>query len=156
TAYYLCENPVRRGLAARPDDYPWLWREFVEGRRHPVAQPPSAGANWETAGGGCPTTVPGLNLGERAFEVVRARAVAAGEAQTAWFERHGSTPITEVPAHWPEAYRALVARRIEAIQNNPNISLIERPEYKRRWLREPWDDQVKRALRSWLLDRLES
>ena len=47
-------------------------------------------------------------------------------------------------------------RRIDAIETNPNIALIERPEYKRRWNREPWDDQVQRALRSWLLDRLES
>ena len=22
-----------------------------------------------------------------------------------WFERHGSTPITEIPSHWPEDYR---------------------------------------------------
>ena len=33
-------------------------------------------------------------LGERAFEIDLARRVAAGEAQTAWFERHGSTPRT--------------------------------------------------------------
>ena len=48
---------------------------------------------------------PGLKLGERAFEIAMARQMAAGELQTAWFERHGSTPITEIPAHWPEAYR---------------------------------------------------
>ena len=35
-------------------------------------------------------------------------------------------------------------RRLDAIRDNPNIALIERPEYKRRWLREPWDDQVQR------------
>ena len=46
--------------------------------------------------------VPPLRLGERAFEIVLARRVAAGEEQTTWFERHGSTPITELPAHWPE------------------------------------------------------
>ena len=46
--------------------------------------------------------LPGLTLGERAFEIALARS--CGE-QTAWFERHGSTPITEIPAHWPTAYR---------------------------------------------------
>src|SRR5207249_4163407 len=81
---------------------------------------------------------PGLNLGERAFEIAMARQMAAGDLQTAWFARHGSTPITEVPAHWPEAYRALVLRRLDAIRDNPNLALIERPEYKRRWNREPW------------------
>jgi hypothetical protein len=49
-----------------------------------------------------------------------------------------------------------VQRRLDAIRDNPNIVLIERPEFKRRWLREPWNDQVQRALRGWLLDRLET
>ena len=30
-AEYVCQNPVRKGLVAKPDDYPWLWREWVEG-----------------------------------------------------------------------------------------------------------------------------
>lgn len=99
--------------------------------------------------------VPEVALGERAFEIVLARAMASGEVETKWFERHGSTPVTEVPERWPAAYRALVERRISAIATNPNIALIEKPEYKRRWAQEPWDDMEKRALRSWLLDRLE-
>jgi hypothetical protein len=100
-------------------------------------------------------TLPPLHLGERAFEIVMARKMAAGELETAWFERHGSAPLTEIPAHWPEDYREIVRRRIEAIETNPNIRLIEQPEYKRRWNTEPWESQLERALRSWLLDRLE-
>jgi hypothetical protein len=99
--------------------------------------------------------VPEVALGERAFEIVLARAMAAGEVETKWFERHGSTPVTEVPARWPAAYRDLVERRIRLIASNPNIALIEKPEYKRRWALEPWEEMEKRALRSWLLDRLE-
>ena len=98
---------------------------------------------------------PAICLGERAFEIVLARRVAAGEVETKWFERHGSAPITEIPQHWPPAYRALVQRRIETIENNANVALIEQPEYKRRWNDEPWETQQKRALRGWLLDRLE-
>jgi hypothetical protein len=30
-----------------------------------------------------------------------------------------------------------VQRRLDAIRDDPNIALIERPEYKRRWNREP-------------------
>jgi hypothetical protein len=97
-----------------------------------------------------------IRLGERAFEIVLARKVAAGEVQTAWFERHRSTPITDLPAHWPADYRALVEQRIATIEANPNIALIEQPEYKRRWNTEPWEDQEQRALRGWLLDRLET
>ncbi|MFM9960793.1 MAG: BREX-2 system adenine-specific DNA-methyltransferase PglX, partial [Planctomycetaceae bacterium] len=99
---------------------------------------------------------PPLKLGQRAFEIVLARKMAAGETQTTWFERHGSTPITELPAEWPDDYRQLVQRRIDLIASDPNIRLIEQPEYKRRWNTEPWDAQLARALREWLLDRLES
>lgn len=102
-----------------------------------------------------PSEVPEVVLGERPFEIVLARKMAAGEIETKWFERHGSTPITEIPAHWPEPYRRLVERRIQAISENPWIALIEQPEYKRRWNREPWEEQERRALRDRLLDRLE-
>jgi putative transposase len=30
---YVCRNPVRAGLVPTPEDYPWIWREWVEGRR---------------------------------------------------------------------------------------------------------------------------
>ena len=99
---------------------------------------------------------PPLVLGERAFEIVMARCMAAGELETTWFTRHGSTPITELPAHWPADYRALVERRIDLIETDRSIGLLERPAYKRRWNIESWKDQERRALRSWLLDRLES
>lgn len=99
---------------------------------------------------------PDLGLGERAFEIRLARRVAAGEVTTTWFERHGSTPITEIPARWPEDYRRIVQRRLELIETNPNIRLIEQPEYKRRWNLESWEVQQEQALRAWILDRLES
>jgi hypothetical protein len=98
----------------------------------------------------------GIELGQRAFEIVLARRMAAGEAQSKWFERHGSTPITQVPRHWPAPYRDLVERRIRRIADDANIRLIEQPEYKRRWNTEPWKEQQERALREWLLGRLES
>ena len=97
----------------------------------------------------------GIQLGDRAFEIVLARRIAAGEVQTTWFVRHGSTPITEVPAHWPDAYRDLVERRIARIKSDANIRLIEQPEYKRRWNTESWERSQQEALRQWLLARLE-
>ena len=100
-------------------------------------------------------TPPLLTLGQRAFEIVMARQMAAGELRTTWFDRHGSKPITELPDHWPEDYKRLVERRIELIEHDPYINLIERPEYKRRWNTESWEEQERRALRNWLLDRLE-
>lgn len=99
--------------------------------------------------------LPEVALGERAFEIVLARKMAAGEIETRWFERHNSAPTIVIPGHWPESYRELVKNRIRAIEDNPWIALIEQPEYKRRWNREPWEEQEKRVLREWLLDRLE-
>lgn len=99
--------------------------------------------------------VPSINLGERAFEIVLARKVKAGEASTEWFNRHGSTPITEIPSHWPDAYKKVVAKRIELIESDKNINLLERPEYKRRWQSEPWEKKQQAALKSWLLDKCE-
>lgn len=103
-----------------------------------------------------PDRVPDLSRGERAFEIVLARALTAGEKEPTWFDRHGSTPITELPSHWPDDYRDLVEQRIALIESDRSINLLEQPEYKRRWNWDSWDDLARDALRSWLLDRLES
>ena len=29
---YICQNPVRRGITKAEDDYPWLWRDWIEGK----------------------------------------------------------------------------------------------------------------------------
>lgn len=102
------------------------------------------------------STPPEIRLGERAFEIVLARRIANDEIQTKWFERAGSPPITELPAHWPDDYRAVVERRIALIESNPWIGLLERPEYKRRWNQPSWESLEQAALKGWLLDRLET
>lgn len=99
---------------------------------------------------------PEVALGERAFEIALARRVAAGTAETNWFERHGSTPITEIPSRWPEDYRSVVQHRIEMIEQASNIRLIEQPLCKRRWNSPQWEVLEQAALRDWLLVRLES
>jgi hypothetical protein len=100
--------------------------------------------------------LPELALGQRSFEIVMARRMSKGELATTWFERHGSVPITEIPTDLPAAYRRLVERRIKVIETNKEIALIEKPECKRRWNDEPWEDQQQRSLKHWLLDRLET
>ena len=102
-----------------------------------------------------PGSVPNLKLGQRAFEIVMARRMESGELETQWFARHRSTPITEIPQDWPEEYRRVVERRIEIIESNRNIGLIERPECKRRWQSEPWEVREARRLTTWLLDKCE-
>ncbi|MGH3273310.1 MAG: BREX-2 system adenine-specific DNA-methyltransferase PglX, partial [Streptosporangiaceae bacterium] len=99
--------------------------------------------------------IPGIAIGERAFEIVLARQVATGKIETEWFARHGSTPITEIPSRWPEPYRQIVRRRIEMIERRRDIALLERPEFKRRWATQSWERREKDAIRIWLLDRSE-
>ncbi|MDQ0826919.1 hypothetical protein QFZ60_003092 [Arthrobacter sp. B2I5] len=98
----------------------------------------------------------GLVLGTRAFELLLAQRQADGIEETAWFARHDTTPQTSIPAGWPEDYKDLVQRRLQTIENNPEIQLLERPEFKRRWATQPWDVQQQRALRELILDRLEN
>ncbi|MFC9317403.1 BREX-2 system adenine-specific DNA-methyltransferase PglX [Streptomyces nigra] len=100
--------------------------------------------------------IPKLALGERAFEIALARRVEKGEASDEWFKRHGSTPITALPDHWSDAYKAIVQKRIDVIESSRAIGMVERPEYKRRWATEGWDALQEKALRAWLLDRIEN
>ncbi|MEV5970137.1 BREX-2 system adenine-specific DNA-methyltransferase PglX [Streptomyces sp. NPDC051921] len=102
--------------------------------------------------------VPEVSASERAFAIVLARKVERGEVSTSWFKHHNHkfTPVTEIPAHWPPAYREVVQKRIDVIESSRAIGMVERPEYKRRWATEGWDALQEKALRSWLLDRIES
>lgn len=112
-----------------------------------------AGVSVEEVEHGSPFEV---ELGERAFEIVLARRIAAGKETSDWFDRHGSTSTTEIPARWPEAYRRVVQRRIELIERDPALRLLEQSLYKRRWNSPKWADLEQAALRNWLLARLES
>lgn len=99
---------------------------------------------------------PSLQIGERAFEIVLARRMAAGTENTKWFEWLGANPVTDIPSGWPAEYREVVERRITIIERDSGIALIERPSCKRRWEAVSWEKLEQDALRSWLLDRLET
>jgi hypothetical protein len=101
--------------------------------------------------------IPVVASAERAFAIVLARKMKRGEVSTSWFGHHNHkfAPITEIPVHWPAPYREIVQKRIDVIESNRAIGMIERPEYKRRWATEGWDALQEKALRSWLLDRME-
>ncbi|WDV53132.1 BREX-2 system adenine-specific DNA-methyltransferase PglX [Streptomyces coeruleorubidus] len=100
--------------------------------------------------------VPDLALGERAFEIVLARRTSTGEVDTQWFTSHSATPVTDLPQHWPQAYRELVRRRVNAIEQNASLGLLEQPEYKRRWWAESWENRIAPLLRNRLLDHCEA
>lgn len=99
--------------------------------------------------------LPEVKLGERPFEIYLARSMVSGEIESTWFERHNSAPITEIPSHWPADYQALVERRLQSIEQNQWIRLVEQPEYKRRWNRPSWEHRLQAALKELLSDYLE-
>ncbi|MCC8482288.1 BREX-2 system adenine-specific DNA-methyltransferase PglX [Streptomyces globisporus] len=101
--------------------------------------------------------IPEVSPSERAFAIVLARRAERGEINTSWFKHHNHnfTPNTTIPTHWPASYREVVQKRVDAIESNRAIGMVERPEYKRRWATEGWDALQQSALRSWLLDRIE-
>lgn len=101
------------------------------------------------------SVVDGIALGQRAFEIALARRAEAGSEKTAWFERHGSTPITGLPDSWPDDYKALGQRRLDLMESDKFIRLLEKPEFKRRWAVTAWDAQRTAALQAAILDRLE-
>ncbi|MFD4919827.1 BREX-2 system adenine-specific DNA-methyltransferase PglX [Streptomyces goshikiensis] len=110
-----------------------------------------------TAPGDKGISIPGVELGERSFEISIASEVRSNSAIREWFARHGSKPIEGVPAHWPDWYRDIVQARIDLISRQPKgIGLMERPEYKRRWSAESWEKKERAALRTWLLVRMEN
>ncbi|WP_405893484.1 BREX-2 system adenine-specific DNA-methyltransferase PglX [Streptomyces sp. NBC_01527] len=96
-----------------------------------------------------------LVLGQRAFEIALARRVRDEGDETAWFDRHGSEPAYEIPDIWPETYKKIVQARLDLIEANKDIRLLERPEYKRRWQLVEWAKREATAVRSWLLDAAE-
>ena len=98
---------------------------------------------------------PSIRFGERAFEIILARRQKNDEADTEWFIRHNATPVETIPEGWPQEYRDVVERRIELIESDPFIGVLERPDYKRRWSAPTWEEMEQEALRAWLLDRLE-
>jgi hypothetical protein len=100
-------------------------------------------------------SIPNIELGHRAFEIILARRIAKGELTTEWFSRFGGKQITDIPVGWPESYRKVVEKRIGLIERNRNIGLIERPECKRRWQSDTWESKEQAALGTWLLDRCE-
>lgn len=96
--------------------------------------------------------VDGIELGTRPFEI----ALARSGKETAWFERHHSHPTTELPEGLPPSQSTAYNRRLELIDADRKLRLLESPEFKRRWADDPWDKKVTDALAYWLLGRLES
>lgn len=104
-----------------------------------------------------PETVEPLSPGHRPFEILAAQAEADTPLpeKSTWWSRHGHPKVTELPAHYSEAHRAQLRARIEAIEDDDKLSLVESFAFKRRWQLPNLDEEERKVARAWLLDRLE-
>lgn len=104
-----------------------------------------------------PAAIEPLAPGHRPFEILFARAddEADDEEKSAWWSRHGHDRVTEIPPHYSEAMRSRIQARMDLIEGDPKLQLIEQAAYKRRWQTPDLDAETKSAAESYLLDRLE-
>ncbi|MCM3687695.1 BREX-2 system adenine-specific DNA-methyltransferase PglX [Kocuria rosea] len=96
-----------------------------------------------------------LSVGERAFEISLAQKVSRGEVKTRWFSDFAEVTTTTIPNWWPSDYCDLVRARLELIDSDRAIRLLETPDFKRPWDFVPWDKRLQDALKAVILERLE-
>lgn len=104
-----------------------------------------------------PTDIEPLAPGHRPFEILFARTddEADDEEKSAWWSRLGHDRVTEIPSHYSEAVRTRLQARMDLIESDPKLQLIEQAAYKRRWQTPDFDSETTAAAESYLLDRLE-
>lgn len=101
--------------------------------------------------------VEALGLGHRPFEVVLARRneELEDDERSTWWQRHGHTPVTEVPDRYSPGHRQRLEERIDAIEADARLGLLESPPFKRRWQTPDFGADTIAAAELWLLERLE-
>jgi hypothetical protein len=91
----------------------------------------------------------------RPFEVRLAREVATDISASEWFRVHKREPPKDVGGPLADLYRQRL-RLLDDAEHGKQLRLLETPETKRRW--SPPDDEkaFADAVRTWLLERIES
>jgi hypothetical protein len=102
------------------------------------------------------TSTAQLKVGERPFEILLAQAVESGLEKTRWFADFAEVQLTAISAQVGDDTRTLMERRIAAIRENSGLALLENPNCKRAWNYTSWDIQLREALTTFILNRLEA
>jgi SAM-dependent methyltransferase len=87
----------------------------------------------------------------RPMEVRLARDLNADISARIWFDRHKREPLEDVAGPLADLYR----RRLNLIDQEKYLQLLETPETKRRWPPPNLEAEFTEAYRTWLLDRIE-
>ena len=91
----------------------------------------------------------------RPFAIRLARRAATGEVTRYWFEAMVVEPSADVPACYREDTTRKLRQRLELIETNEAVGLIEGPEYKRKWEPMAFRDDIRVAALQWLSTRIE-
>jgi hypothetical protein len=98
----------------------------------------------------------GLVPGHRPFEIALARDALAGGTKTEWFARNKYRSPSEITSTYAPAYQRLLETRLQILDRNPMIRLLEQPEHKHRWTVRDYASETKAAARVFLLEALET
>ncbi len=91
----------------------------------------------------------------RPFAIRLARKADTGEATHYWFEAMETTPTTEVPGHYRSETQQRIRERLALIESNGELSLLESPEYKRKWEPIHFRIDLEEDAFEWLAHRVE-
>jgi len=91
----------------------------------------------------------------RPFEVRLAREVATDVSASEWFRVHKRAPPKEVGGPLAELYRQRL-RLLDDPEHGKQLRLLETPETKRRWSQPDDNKAFSDAVRTWILERIES
>jgi hypothetical protein len=91
----------------------------------------------------------------RPFAIRLARETEAGEATDYWFEAMQVPPSREIPPQYTPVTCAKIERRLSLLETDETLSLLESPDYKRKWEPITFKTDLAQAAREYLADRLE-
>lgn len=89
---------------------------------------------------------------QRPFEIRLARQVNEDLSAQIWFERHRRSPPQAVTGPQAELYQ----QRLDLIDKDPQLQLLETPETKRRWMPHDHAGDFQQAYQDYLLARIEA
>jgi hypothetical protein len=136
-------NAVRLQMVGLQEELDWtVYAAF--GLVDELSEPPSLDA------------VEPLASEHRPFAIRLARSVVEGKATRYWFDAMGISPSPDVPSAYRTDTQERLHRRLALIESNPDIALLESPEFKRKWEPLSYAEELRHAAFHWLARCVEA
>jgi hypothetical protein len=101
------------------------------------------------------TEIEPLNSEHRPFAIRMARTLAEETGAAYWFAAMEVAPVGDIPGTYSGPTRRRLEQRLQILESDPILALLEAPEYKRKW--EPMDHskKLRDACFAWSSDWIE-